>query len=640
MLNFKQRSAGVLSVILSTSCFAQAQAEVEQISILGSRIAIQKNKLSGSTTLIDYAQIKQSGALSLVDLLRGQNGLAFSQSGGKGALTELRMRGSEANHVLVLVDGVAINDIGQGDTVDFSQINLSDVQKIEILRGPQSALWGSGAVGGVILISTKAETSDLDGDIGLQLGQNNTRQLSAGVRGKQDKFNYGLSASLFKTDGSNISLVGNEDDGYKNTHFSNHLGWQFSANNRLEWSFQHSDATSDFDGTDFVTTGLSADANNHTDVLRQSGQLLWRNDGGKPWSHQAGVQFNRNENDTFNDNIANGSNHSDMQRYYWQSAYRYAPQSSFVIAAEHTEENFEQRGTVTDYGDPNQDLSNHINSLIVDVQHYLSAKWNLSVSARADHNQVFDNSNSHRMGVNYQPTDNSRLYVSYGKAVKNPSFVDRFGYYATSSFPFVGNPDLSPEYSQSWELGGDMQINQDWQWAWSWFSSRLQDEINGYYYDADNFVTTAINKDGTSHRQGVETSVTGKLGDLGIQINYSYLDASEPNDMQQDQNELRRPRHSAGITLNLPFASQQGNICLHAAYQGSREDVYYPPYPLTQQTVGLRAYTLVNLAIQYQLSEQLQLQLRADNLLDQDYQDVYGFAGQDRAAYVGATYRF
>src|SRR5690606_2801768 len=97
-----------------------------------------------------------------------------------------------------------------------------------------------------------------------------------------------------------------------------------------------------------------------------------------PWTHQAGIQFNRNENDTFNNDIANGSNHSDMQRYYWQSAYRYAQQSSLVMVAEHTEENFEQIGEVTDYGDPNQDLSNHINSLILDVQHYVSAQWNLS----------------------------------------------------------------------------------------------------------------------------------------------------------------------------------------------------------------------------------------------------------------------
>ncbi|WP_438863362.1 TonB-dependent receptor plug domain-containing protein [Neptunicella sp.] len=640
MLNFKQHSAGVLSVILSTGCLAQAQADVEQISILGSRIPIHKNKLSGSSSLISLQQIKQSGALSLVDLLRGQAGLAFSQSGGKGALTELRMRGSEANHVLVLVDGVAINDIGQGDTVDFSQINLSDVQQIEILRGPQSALWGSGAIGGVILISTQATQSDFAGDVSAQWGQNNTRQVNASVKGKQDKLNYGLSASAFDTDGTNISLVGDEDDGYKNIHFSNNLGWQVSTHNRLEWSFQHSDATADFDGTDFVTTGLSADANNQTEILRQSGQLLWRNNSAEKWQHKAGVQFNRNENDTFANDIADGSNHSDMQRYYWQSAYQYAQQSYLTLAAEHTQENYQQTGTVTDYGDPNQDLSNHINSLILDVQHYLSSTWNVSVSARKDHNQVFDDSNSYRLGVNYQPTGDSHYYVSVGKAVKNPSFVERFGYYATSSYPFVGNPDLQPEHSQSWEIGGDVQITSNWQWSWSLFSSELEDEINGYYYDADNFVTTAINNEGTSHRDGLETSVSGKLGNLSIQANYSYLDASEPDGMQQDQKELRRPRHSAGITLNLPFSGQLGNIYLHAAYQGSRDDVYFPPYPLTQQTVGLRAYTLVNMAVQYQLNEALQLQLRLDNLFDQDYQDVYGFAGQDRAAYIGATYSF
>ncbi|MBC3765745.1 TonB-dependent receptor plug domain-containing protein [Neptunicella marina] len=627
----------VLALAVGFSIPVIADEAIEKISVLGSRIPIPTSKVAGSVSVITQDQIEQSGAFSIVDLLRGQNSLAFSQSGGKGAVAELRLRGSETNHVLVLVDGVAINDIGQGELVDFSQLNLSDIEKIEILRGSQSALWGSGAVGGVIAITTQKGSGDTKAKISAMAGNHKSKKVQAKVSGAASDVNYAFSASLFDTNGTNISQQGDEDDGYQSVQLSSSLGWQVAKNQRIDFSIQHQDATTEFDGTDF-NTGLPADADNYTDILRQTGQLSWSGDFDQ-WQYKAGVQFNRNENDTFANQQPNGANHSDKRKFYLQSTLQYAELSHVTVALEQSTENFVQYGAVTDYGDPNRDLSNTVKSLVFNLQHSISKQFSLTASARYDNNDTYDNATSYNAGLVYTPSNDYRLFVNAGKAVKNPSFVERFGYYATSSFPFVGNPDLSPEESVSIEMGGDIYLANNWLWGWSAYSAELEDEINGYYYDAVNFVTTAVNKDGKSKRKGAETSLQGQIGLVNVALNYSYLDADEPDAAGDGYiEELRRPSHTAGLTLSTPFASDAGNLFLHASYQGTRTDVFYPPYPEPQTTVKLSAYTLVNIGAQYKLTPSLQLNARLENLFDHDYQDVYGYAGAGRGVYLGASY--
>jgi vitamin B12 transporter len=228
-------AASVLAGLSISAQAAQASNSIETITIAGSHSPIVVGQIAGALTVIDETRIKASGAIGITDLLRTVAGVNIGQTGTSGSLSEIRFRGSESNHVLVLVDGIQINDGGQGGITDFSHLLLANIARIEILRGPQSAVWGSSAIAGVISITTKqASSENIQGTINLALGDRNTQSLSANVSQQVDKLSYTLNASSYKTDGENISREGDEADGYRNNDLSGGINYRFSSSSRSD----------------------------------------------------------------------------------------------------------------------------------------------------------------------------------------------------------------------------------------------------------------------------------------------------------------------------------------------------------------------------------------------------------------------
>ncbi|WP_395344890.1 TonB-dependent receptor plug domain-containing protein [Ningiella sp. W23] len=614
-----------------------ANQATETISVIGARTPTPQKLIAGSISTIDSAQINASGALNITDLLRTVPSMNISQSGPLGALTEVRFRGSESNHVLVLVDGVEINDLGQGGLVDLSHIMLSNVQTIEVLKGEQSALWGSAAIAGVISITTKtAGFSDTDtqkASLSARYGNKQTGQIQGSIKGNMDKLRYGLSLSHLDTEGQNIARSGDEKDGYQNTTGYGSLGYAMSQQNRIESQFRWVDYTSDFDSTDFET-GLIADADNYSKGEQISLALNWYFTPEKSiWSQSLSYQFSQQENDNFSNGAFTGSTQGQKQRIVYN--HNFALSSGQINAGvESVSEDFEQRGPIS-FGDPNQNQSNTSLSFIADGTHAFNHTLSVSGSIRFDNNEEFDDASSFRLGLVYQPLENVKTFASVAKAIKNPTFTERFGFFPGT---FSGNPDLIPEASRSVEIGIEAELG-DMDYTLSWYQSSLEDEILGFVLDLDTGVFTAMNAANDSTREGLELSISQSHDKLKWSFSYGYLDANEENNTPSQQSELRRARHTGSAWLSYDIATNQ-SIYLQADYTGSRLDQFFPPFPQESQIVSLDNYWLVSANYRYSFSQHLQIGVRLSNAFDADFEDVVGFVGQSRRINAELVYHW
>jgi len=610
-------------------------ANIETITVLSSRATTDIDVIPGSVSIIDADYIAASGAVFISDLLRSFAGMNISQSGPTGALTEVRFRGSESNHILVMVDGVEINDLGQGGLVDFAHIQTHDIERIELLRGPQSALWGSSAVSGVINIITKGSNNSkgFDASISAELSHENTQRVGLTTSRTQDRYNFGLNLSHYTTEGFNVSRPNSsgieEKDGYQNTQLSAHYGFQANHENRISFNGRLTNYESEFDTTDFVMTGLPADSNNVSQGQQSSAQIKWLfTPINSIWKQTLSLQHNQQTVENFADDVFDRSTKGSKTRVNWNSQFNITQKNVVNVGFDWVDEDFEQAGQIV-FGDPNQKQNNKTGSITSDGLFFITDKLNTTFSVRADKSDSFESANSYRIGINAILSSSLRAFLAKGKAIKNPTFTERFGFFPGS---FIGNESLTPEESNNKELGLIYTAPYGNELTLTYFNTELEDEINGFVFvpEAGNF--TAQNNDLKSTRQGLEVSATGEVGRVNWQFSYAYLDAK---DAQGD--ELRRAEHTGSGTLRYRHNDVHSGF-VQIDYTGSRLDTFFPPFPQPSQIVDLDAYWFVSANYRYQYNKNTTLSFRGSNLLNRTYEDVFGFATQGRRVSVNLRY--
>lgn len=629
--------AGV-SVLSSFPTLAQSpDNNIETITITGSHLPLNLSQLAASVSVLNEDEIRASGALQIGDLLRGLPGVSLSQSGSPGALTEIRVRGSESNHLLVLIDQVVANDIGQGSLIDLSHLTTNNVVRIELLRGPQSALWGSGAIGGVLSITTTAGTQgDAPSQVNGYVSGGNRGTYGAGISAQGQSGDVAMRAysDYLTTDGDNVSRTGTEDDGYRNLTAGLSANWQISAANQLIASARVVDYRNDYDGTDYVTTGLPADANNVTKGKQTQLQLQW---GYAPkesaYSSTLQAQYRRDRNDNTTDGYDAGGSTGERMQFTWINRYNLNSDWQLAGGAEYLQRLFEQRGPVS-YDDPNQHQHDTTLSGFAELNGTIRQDWHPQFSVRFDDNSAFDNAASYRAGISWDVSSTYQLFTSIGKAVKTPTFTERFGYYPAS---FIGNAALVPESSLEAEAG----IKANWSPAWSAqasvFKATLKDEILGFVYNADVMAYTADNASSDSERQGLDASLTYHYNSMRVSVNYGYLDATQ-DDSGDQRAELRRPKHRGDVSVAGDITANW-HAYTKLSYTGAQMDTFYPPYPLPAETLELGGYALLTVSLSYDISRQWGLALRVDNALDKQYEDIVGYRGEARRARLTLSYQ-
>lgn len=621
---------------------------IETVLVSAAREPTPLASLGSAATLIDAETLKARQLAPLGEILRSVPGLAINRAGVVGAQTQMRLRGSESNHVLVFIDGVRANDPAQNDEFNITHALNYDIESVEVIRGPQSALWGSDAVAGVININTRTSQRGTSGNIFAEGGSNNWQNLGATAAYNDGRLNAKASVSSLDTDGENVSREGSERDGYDNLTSNITLEYHVSETLSLSGNLRYSDAETQFDGTDF-STGLLTDRDNTTAARQLYGRVGAQLDtlNGR-WTHRLSyaVTATENRNRTENAFAVSGFDESesdaDIRLATYQSSFQLRTGHRVTAALEHQEQDFRQRGAPSFFGDPNRDEDISIDSIVLEYSGQFSETLSALISARHDSNSDFDDTTTGRLSLAWWARGldgGTKLRASYGTGVKNPTFTERFGFFTN----FIGNPALKPETSQGWDIGIDqMFLDNALGLSATWFEADLQDEINGFVFDPLTGGFTAANEMGESNRRGAEFNASWQVATtLSVGLAYTWLDATEEDDFTgEDLREIRRPRHTASANLDWRFLGDRASLNINVDYNGAQDDFFFPPVPPFRERVELDSFTLVTAAGTYQLSPKIQLFARIENALDEEYEEIFGFRSLGRTAYAGVRYRF
>lgn len=628
--------------LISNQSFAVEALELDELVVTAGLQPISARDVASSITVITAEEIAQKQARYLSDLLRDVPGFSVSQAGGVGSQTQIRVRGAEANQLLVLMDGVRANDPAANDEFQYQLALTSDIERIEIIRGPQSATWGSDAMAGVINIIRK---KGVDGHFlasAIEMGSFST--LNADVNGGYSGEVFQLSGGLsyLDTDGTNISRTGDEKDGAENT--SANVALEFDAGDTFSFriSGQLIEASNDYDDIDYFLTGLPVDADRVTESRQDflSAEVLF-NPPESAFSGSFSINRMGSDNDNFGDGAWTGSTTAETLDLRLRGGFVFGQDldNRLSFALEYEDVDFSQRGMASFYGDPNQDQAYDANGYALEYVGKPADGFSWTASIRHDEYSDFDDATTWQLATSYQLHPRLRLRGSVGTGSKVPTFIERYGYYEDY---FSGNPSLKPESSQGWEIGFDANWSENrHQLQLAYFDQDLQDEIDGFVFDPESFLFTARNKETDSHRKGLEAVLETRLGgSFTLGASYTYTDATEQAADGKPVEEVRRPRHMASITANYYFARDRGNLNLNLNYNGSQQDVFYSPVTYVSERVDIDAYTVVGMAATWKLTSALELTGRVTNLLDEEYEEILGFVRPGRAVYAGLRGRF
>ena len=615
---------------IPTHCFSVPVSEYDEFSenacnpsdeiiTVSSRIGGNRvENIAAPVSLLSQEEIDNRNAGHIADLLRSLPGLSVNRSGPGGALTQLRVRGSEANHVLVLIDGIEVANPTAGE-FDFAGLRAADTRRVEVLRGEQSALYGSDAIGGVINIITTAGATDVGMQFDLEGGSYDTLDGFVGAVVPVRKARLSISGGARTTEGYDISGQNGERDGADSRNLN--IGLNAVTLGGIDFSAKlgASQLTTEFDeDTDF--NGRLDNTPSVTDLNRTMGRVDAKFDlGGFETLLTASGQK------TITDTQGGFSSRSEGRRINLNgvSKYRFG-NSAVTILGEWEEERYE----IT----PNFAFSpaapkNETAAIAADYS-WTSKTMSLNASVRQDFNDRFKDATTWRVGGVYRLDEfGGAVRGSVGTGVKNPSLIELFGFFPESNF--IGNPDLQPEQSTGFNIGYDQYLNnRSVKLSLNYFRSDLEDEI---FTDFSSFPFLARNRATDSRREGVEVEARWQVSkNLSLQGSATFLDADE-----NGVKEIRRPDFLASATASWQ-ASDKLNLTLFVDHTGSQIDTDFAVFA----PVTLDAFTLVGLNASYDVTDQWALTLRGENLLDEDYQEVVGYASQGRGIFAGLRARF
>lgn len=632
----------LIFTILISHCLSLAAADaLPQMTVSASRTPLPNQQIAGSINIIKAQDMDNQQIDFVSDALLNTPALGLSHNGAPGKLTQLRIRGAEANHTLVMIDGIEANDIANSSEFDFAHLTSCGIERIEILRGPQSSLWGSDALSGVISVESKRGLGPLSIESSSSGGSYKTRQNCTGIRAANQQHAVSIYGSYYDTDGTDISEQGSERDGYNNKSLSVRYDFDPSDIFSMKLITKHYDISNDTDdfayNPDWSQSLVDADKEN--EVIQNYARISASLDS---FSGQLNQQLGFAITDTNNKIYENGTHKEGtlgekMKLDYQASVFFDIASKEHVLTLAHEREydDFKQRGTDFTYGDPNHDQKVQTSSYIAEYRLGLHEDLYLSASLRRDNNDDFDDSNTHRLTALYTPNQfKTRLHVARGTGVKNPTFTERFGFFSANN-QFIGNPDLEPETSKSWEFGISHKLTPKLNFSAVYFTEKLKDEINGFASTDQPGVNTAVNREGVSHRKGVELSFDANPFErLNITANYSHIDAKQPS--SGANRELRRPINTANIVTDFELIPHKAHINLKVNYVGKQIDTDFGVSPSVR--CELDDYTLVSLAASYKINQHISVEGRIENLLDEDYEDVIGYQTQGRRGFVGINF--
>lgn len=600
----------LLLVGFNSQLFAQETVQdLPEMVVTATRTETDKNQLAAAATVYTRKDIERLQAKTLPELLSGTTGIDMVQTGGYGKDTNIYMRGTNSDHVLVLIDGIKVGSVTSG-TTPFQFIPLDQVERVEVIRGPQSSLYGSEAIGGVIQIFTRKGNQDEKPSVTLEAGAGtyDTYRASGSVSGKWKNTWYTLGSSQFGSQGFNarqaisgpFGFYQPDQDGYLNTALNARLGHRFDNNAEVEAFFIRAEGKNEFDGTaqnkmEFVeqTVGTSA-AMNITDN--------WRSMLRFGQSRDEGVNFAPSGRfaSKFNSTRWNAS---------WLNEIALSDAHKLTIGADYRLDQVDSSTVYLETSRYDAGIFTELHSRILD-DHFINA------SIRGDKNAVLGEQVTGNFGWRYHWNYGISPFASFGNAFKAPTFNQLY-------YPGFGNPSLKSEQSTSFEAG--LAGDHDW----------LQWEVRGYHTNIDNLIVTVTNP--VTFLSSVENVDKAQIDGIEAEIGTQWLGWTGKLNMnllspKNRASNLLLPRR-ADKTLSYDLSRSFGafDVGANLLAQADRFDD-------AVNRTKVAGYVTVDLRTAYHLNKNWMLSAKLNNLLDKQYQTVNTYNTADRNFFISIHY--
>jgi vitamin B12 transporter len=593
---------------------------LDTLVVTASRQPTRANELLSDVTFIEREEIEKAGpSASLTDLLSRQPGLEINANGGLGAASSVFIRGSNSGHVLLLIDGMRFGSATNG-APNLSYLPLQQIERIEILRGAASSLYGSDASGGVIQVFTRKGEGPLALNAEAGVGSHHASAVSAGLSGGYQGWSYSLQAANQRTHGfsaTNAHFGGfNPDrDGYRNTSASGSLAYAFAKDQEIGLKFLYSDGWNDSDSSSGSLPPYygTAASDYHQDVRLSSFNLYSFNRINNFWMSTLRLGQSVDDSQNYMDGQDDGKLRTRQTQYQWQNDFR-LPVGSALLAIERLEEKI----TASDaYAYPRD--KRYINSIVAGWRESFDTH-RLHFDLRRDDNFQYGDKTTGFAAYGYQFTNAWRANVSYGTAFKAPSFNDLY-------FPIpglLGNPNLKPETARNKEI------------ALHYETGEPHASITAYQNDARNLIDWVcdpitwqcevqnVNK---ARLRGITLAYDGHLWGLDVKASADFQD---PRDRELDKMLTHRSRRHGSLSVG------QRRDVLDWNLEWQVNDKRYRNAANTQTLGG---YALVNAQVGYRFAPDWSVFLRANNILDKKYTLNYGYNTDGANFFAGIRYQ-
>jgi len=633
----------LLSLPLALLCAAETRAQqpptAPEIVVTATRLPTDIEEVGSSVTVITADDIERRQQRTVVEVLQAVPGLHVVQLGPAGQQASVFARGANSNQTLVLIDGLEASNPSQSNgAFNFAHLVPDNIERIEIVRGPQSTLYGSDAIGGVINIITRRGTGTPSYSARVEGGSNVTIHPSAAARGRIGRLGYSTTASFYKSEGESVTAarerpagVAAEDDGYEN----------FTASARLDADLTdqvESSLIGRFVRTDSETDPTAEDPNAR--ITERELFLRWRAAGrffDDRWEPSVALnlthyrQLPTNDPDALSVTVRRTKNVGERLKAEFQNDIHLSRDNTMTLGAEAETETLRQN-TITDFGGfiITGQSDDNVDNLAFYAQDRFTLFKSLSgtLGLRRDEHQSFGGKTTWRATLVYRhPETGTRLKASYGTGFRAPALFELFGRTANNfGGAFDGNPNLRPESSRGWEAGVEQSL----------FDGRARVGATSFESRIEDLIVCSITTcQNTSNARtwGVEAFIAGDITNtLSARLDYTYTRAE---DRDTDTDLLRRPKHKADLDLTWR-ARPDTRLTLGVSTISAQRDVDYQLGTATNAP----GYVLVNLSGAHDVNETVTLFARARNLLDRDYEVADGFRGTGLNVLVGFKARF
>jgi vitamin B12 transporter len=614
----------------------EASSEVDQIVVTAGRAADKLSEVPVSMTVITAETLRQRQAVVVSDLLSRTPGVTVTRNGGVGGSTQVRIRGAESDQTAVLIDGVKLNDPSStGGGYNFATLLAGDVDRIEVLRGPQSTLWGSQAIGGVVSMITKTPDGPLSGDAVVEGGSRATAYGRVGVGAGGTWGGWRLAAGSYTTAGvSNFdeAMGGKEKDGYHNTAISGRLDLNVTDWAALDARLSYAAGRNEFDGFPAPAFAFAdtAEYGKTKELVSYLGARLSNFDGAL--NSRIGYSYTQTDRDNYNPDQAVTTKTFDARgtdnSLEYQGTWTINPVWRAVFGAE-TERSWFRTAAPSDF-DPTPTPGRHaasMDSVYGQLQAKLVEGLTLTGGVRHDDHDTFGGATTYQAGAAWSLNGGATvLRANYGEGFKAPSLYQLYSDY--------GNTSLKPEEAKSWDIGIEHSI----------LDGRLRGSIIYFSRDTKNQIDFLSNNTppnfggyantAKTQADGVEVEGSFEVSSLlTLSANYTSMDAvNKSAGANYGKDLVRRAGETANADaeLNLPNGLTAGVTMQYVGHS----------FDNAANTRRLKSYVLTDVRVSYPINDTFELYGRVENLFDQQYETLYRYGTLGRGAFAGVRARF